>query len=151
MIIKIFFILHYLLNKNNILVRILWIFLIAPYRLINLIYGATIPIKTKFEGIPILPHGFHGVFISKNAVIGKNVTIYHQVTIGSIQTVGSKHVGSPRIGNNVIIGVGAKILGGITVGSNVKIGANCVVFNDIPDNAVVVGNPGKILKYIQND
>jgi serine O-acetyltransferase len=122
-------------------------FLLIPYRLINLIYGSTIPTKTKFSGIPILPHGFHGVFISQNAVIGKNVTIFHQVTIGSIQTEGSKYLGSPTIGNDVIIGVGAKILGGIKIGNNVKIGANSVVVENIPDNAVVVGVPGKIIKY----
>jgi len=120
--------------------------MIVPYKFINLVYGSTIPLKTRFAGIPILPHGFHGVFISQNAVIGKNVTIFHQVTIGSIQTEDSKHPGSPTIGNNVIIGVGAKILGGITIGNNVKIGANSVVVKDIPDNAVVVGVPGKIIK-----
>lgn len=36
------------------------------------------------------------------------------------------------------IGPGAKIFGNIKVGNNVRIGANCVVFEDIPDNATVV-------------
>jgi serine O-acetyltransferase len=146
MTIRFFFFLHRLLNNNNLLIKVFHIFIIIPYKLINLIYGSTVPAKTKFAGIPILPHGFHGVFISQNAVIGHNVTIFHQVTIGSIQTEGSKHPGSPIIGDNVIIGAGAKVLGGIIIGDNVKIGANSVVVNNIPSNSVVVGVPGIIVK-----
>ena len=37
-----------------------------------------------------------------------------------------------------MIGAGAKILPGVIIGSNVKIGANCVVVEDVPDNATVV-------------
>lgn len=136
-----------MLNKQNLSIRFFKVFLIIPYKLINLIYGATVPVKATFRGIPILPHGFHGVFISQNAVIGKNVTIFHQVTIGSVQTIGSKFNGSPSIGDNVFIGAGAKILGGVSIGDNVKIGANSVVVDNIPDNAVVVGVPGRIIKY----
>lgn len=148
MVVKLFFWLHTVLNNQNFAVRLFKIFLIIPYKLINLVYGATIPIRTVFYDIPVLPHGFHGVFISQKAIIGKNVTIFHQVTIGSVQTEGSKYYGSPTIGNNVFIGAGAKILGGITIGNNVTIGANAVVVNNIPDNAVVVGVPGRIIKYI---
>ena len=68
------------------------------------------------------------------------MTISHQVTIGR-----SKNL-VPVIGDNVYIGPGAKIFGGIRVGNNVRIGANCIVFQDIPDNAVVGGVPAKIIK-----
>lgn len=146
MIIKFFFLLRKLLKSNNILIKLLKPFFLIPYKIINLIYGATVPINTVFHGTPILPHGFHGVFFSNKAVIGKNVTIYHQVTVGSIYTEGSKKIGAPIIGDNVFIGVGAKVLGGIKVGDNVKIGANSVVVSDVPDNCVVVGVPGVIIK-----
>ena len=46
--------------------------------------------------------------------------------------------GGVRIGDNVLIGAGAKILPHVTIGNNVKIGANCVVVEDILDNATVV-------------
>jgi serine O-acetyltransferase len=42
---------------------------------------------------------------------------------------------------------GAKAFGNIKIGNNVAIGANCVVNTDIPDNAVVVGIPGKVVSY----
>ena len=39
------------------------------------------------------------------------------------------------------------IIGNITIGNNVTIGAGSVVVKDVPDNAVVVGNPAKIVKF----
>ncbi len=148
MIIKIFFRVHELLNSSSFFTKLFYIIFITFYKIVNIVYGATVPIKTVFLGVPILPHGLHGVFISKDAIIGEEVTIFHQVTIGSIQTKGSKNMGAPRIGNNVLIGAGAKILGGIQVGNNVKIGANSVVINDIPDNSTVIGVPAIIIKSL---
>ena len=75
-----------------------------------------------------MPHGLYGVFISKDAEIGENCTIFHQVTIGSNRIEGSKHYGAPKIGNNVYIGAGAKIIGGITIGDNVNI-RECATIN----------------------
>ena len=56
---------------------------------------------------------------------------------------GKKHF--PIIGDNVIIYAGACIVGGIKIGNNAIIGANAVVTKDVPDNAIVVGNPAKII------
>src|SRR3972149_632365 len=64
--------------------------------------------------------------------------------------------GAAVIGDNVYIGPGARIVGKVDIGSNVAIGANCVVTKDVPENAVVVGVPGKVISfngsgdYIQN-
>ena len=79
----------------------------------------------------------------KNAIIGKNCSIYQNVTIGSDGN--PEHV--PTIGDNVTIYANAVVFGKITIGNNVKIGAGAVVFHDVPDNAVVAGNPAKIIKY----
>lgn len=85
-----------------------------------------------FEGIPSLPHGITGIFISHSARIGKNCTILQNVTIGSSKGK------APIIGDNCIIGAGAVIVGGIKIGNNCNIGANCTVFKDVPDNTTVV-------------
>lgn len=69
--------------------------------------GGYVGRETIFCGMPILPHGFHGVHISRGAVIGRDVTIYQNVTIGATKE------GAPKIGNNVLIGAGAIIVGGV--------------------------------------
>lgn len=43
-----------------------------------------------------------------------------------------------KIGDNVLLGAGSKVLPAVNIGNNVKVGANCVVVEDIPDNATVV-------------
>lgn len=98
----------------------------------NASLGTQINSGTVFKSIPDLPHGISGIYISPNAVIGNNCTIFHQVTIGEGKG------GAPTIGDWCTICAGAKITGGIKIGNNVTIGTNCVVFEDIPDNTLVV-------------
>lgn len=102
-------------------------------------FGTHLDKSAEFKSPPNLPHGIRGIFISHNAVIGTNVTIFHQVTIGE------GNGGAPVIGDNVLIGAGAKILGGIKVGNNVRIGANCVVVDSVPDGATVVCQKARVI------
>lgn len=83
---------------------------------------------------------YGGLTISAHARIGENVYVSQLVTIG-VSGQG-QHRGAPTIGDNVYIAPGAKIFGKIHVGNNVKIGANAVVHKDVPDNAIVVLDPG---------
>jgi serine O-acetyltransferase len=53
------------------------------------------------------------------------------------------------IGDNVRIYANACLLGDINVGNNAIIGAGAVVTKDVPENAVVAGNPAKVIKYRQ--
>ncbi|HDZ17188.1 hypothetical protein LCGC14_0532710 [marine sediment metagenome] len=89
-----------------------------------------------------IDHG-GGVVIGETSVIGNNVTIYQGVVLGGVSREPKKR--HPTIGNNVVIGTGAKLLGPINIGDNVRIGANSVVVNDVPENSVVVGVPGRIV------
>ena len=50
------------------------------------------------------------------------------------------------VGDNCYFGLGAKILGSVTIGDNVTVGAMSIVTHDIPDNAIVVGAPARIIK-----
>lgn len=100
--------------------------------------GCWIGSGAKFATIPTLPHGFHGIFVSGGAKIGKHCVIYQNVTIGSNTVKGSTKNGSPEIGDDVLIGAGAKIIGKIKIGNNVRIGAGCAVAIDVPDDSVVV-------------
>lgn len=54
------------------------------------------------------------------------------------------------IGDSVWIGGNVTVLMGVTIGKNAVIGAGTIVTCDVPENAVVVGNPARIVKYIEN-
>ncbi|MBQ7479488.1 MAG: transferase [Selenomonadaceae bacterium] len=54
-----------------------------------------------------------------------------------------------RIKKNAWIGARVSILPGVTIGENAIVGTGSVVTKDVPDNAVVVGVPAKIVKMIE--
>ena len=97
--------------------------------------GPDAVIKSK----PSLPHGLHGIFISRYATIGENCLIYQNVTIGEVDRK------APVIGDNCLIGAGAVIIGDIRIGNNVKIGAGAVVNVNVPDGCTVVSQPMRII------
>ena len=107
-------------------------------------YGIDIPSSTTIGTGLYIGH-FGEIIVHPNTIIGDNFTIGQGVTIGV--AFNPERMGTPTIGDNVYIGPGAKVFGKITIGNNVQVGANCVVTKDIPDNAVVVGVPGRIIKY----
>lgn len=114
----------------------------------KIIYGIQIPVSTQIGKGFYIGH-FGAIVISGKAVIGDNCNISQNVTIG-VAARGNKK-GVPIIGDNCYIAPGAKIIGNIKIGNNVAIGANAVVTTDIPDNAVVVGIPAKIISYNGSD
>lgn len=93
--------------------------------------------------------GFHAHFVHNDCChinaerIGDNFICYPHVVIGSKNLQNSK---KPVIGNDVTIGTGAVIVGDIRIGNNVQISANAFVNRNVPDNAVVLGNPAMIIK-----
>ena len=89
-----------------------------------------------------IDHG-GGVVIGETTEVGDNCLLYQGVTLGGTSDKREKR--HPTLKNNIVVGAGAKVLGPITIGNNVKIGANSVVINDVPDNSVVVGIPGRIV------
>lgn len=56
----------------------------------------------------------------------------------------------PTIGKEARIGAGAVILPGVQIGAGALIGAGAVVTHDVPESAVVAGNPARIMKYIRD-
>jgi len=89
-----------------------------------------------------IDHGM-GVVIGETAEIGNDCTIYHGVTLGG--TSWSKGKRHPTLNDFVVVGAGAKVLGPITVGMAARIGSNAVVVKDVPEEATVVGVPGRTI------
>ncbi|RQW01383.1 glycosyltransferase, partial [candidate division KSB1 bacterium] len=109
-------------------------------RLTEIMTGISIPAEAEIgKGLRI--HHFGGIIFHSHVKMGEHCTIYHEVTLGDKGGWGEP----PRVGNNVLIGTGAKVLGEIIIGDNVLIGANAVVTRSVPDNAIVVGIPAKIV------
>lgn len=110
----------------------------------QVISGLSLPIGLKIgKGLFISHPG--SIIINSQCEIGNNINIAPGTVIGYGIKKGIK--GYPKIGNRVFIGPGAKILGPITIGDDVMIGANAVVLNDVPNNAVAVGIPAKVVSY----
>lgn len=91
-------------------------------------------------------HGV-GLVIHPGTIIGNDVKLHQNTTIGSAKSGGRP----PVIGNNVVIGANCVLLGDINIGNNSIIGAGSIVVKDVPPNSLVVGNPGKVIKHLDEN
>jgi sugar O-acyltransferase (sialic acid O-acetyltransferase NeuD family) len=93
--------------------------------------------------------------ISASTVVGKHVIINHRSSVDHDCVVGDfVHIapgvtvcGEVTIGEGSLIGAGATILPGVRIGKWATVGAGSVIAASIPDFAVAVGVPGKVLRY----
>lgn len=101
-----------------------------------------IPAGTKISrGLRIVHFGT--IVVNPQAVIGKNFTISHGSLVGNAF---GKKSGTPVIEDNVYMGANSIIIGGVHIGNDVMIAPGAFVNFDVPDNSIVIGNPGKIIE-----
>ncbi|WP_316570077.1 maltose acetyltransferase domain-containing protein [Neobacillus sp. YIM B06451] len=86
-----------------------------------------------------------------NCMLAPGVHIYTAThPLGAAERNSGREFGRPvTIGNNVWIGGRAVINPGVTIGDNAVIASGAVVVKDVPPNAIVGGNPAKIIKFIE--
>ncbi len=106
----------------------------------NVILGDRVTVKS---GVYL----WDGIELEDDVFIGPCVAFTNDKYPRSKQYPKSFH--KIRVKKGASIGANATILPGITIGENAMIGAGSVVTKDVPKNAVVVGNPAKITKYIE--
>jgi len=140
-------------------------------KFINL-YGCTVGDETKVgtfveiqknatvgNRCKISSHTFicEGVTIEDNVFIGHGVTFindsYPRATTGggALQTEKDWKVEPTVVKKGASIGSGATILANVVIGENALVGAGSVVTRTVPPNAIVAGNPAKIIRYITDD
>lgn len=90
-----------------------------------------------------------GAQIGAHCIINTNASIDHDCEIADFVHIspGASLAGNVSVGEGTHIGMGSSIIQGVSVGKWVTIGAGTVILSDVPDHAVVVGVPGKIIKY----
>lgn len=108
--------------------------------------------------------------IEHHVRIGNNVRIHSQVFVPEFSSLedgawigpnvvltnakyptspdAKKHLHGPTIKRGAKIGANATILPGVVVGENALVGAGAVVVSNVPDGAVVIGNPARMIKKI---
>lgn len=139
-------------------------------KFINL-YGCQVGANTKIgafveiqknaavgQNCKISSHTFicEGVTVEDDVFIGHSVTFindsYPRATAagGQLQTESDWKVEFTRVKRGASIGSGSTILSNVTIGENALVGAGSVVTRDVPPNAIVAGNPARILRYIIN-
>jgi acetyltransferase EpsM len=87
--------------------------------------------------------------IGKHVIINTNASVDHDCILGDFVHISPQVglAGNVTVGEGTHIGIGAVVIQGIKIGKWVTVGAGAVVIKDVPDYAVVVGNPAKIIKY----
>lgn len=109
---------------------------------------ATIASKVSLsEGITIMAGSLINplAFIGKGVIINTGAIIEHECEIGDFVHIapGAAIAGNVSIGKNSFIGANATIREGMIIGENVIVGAGSVIVKNIPDNAIIYGNPGR--------
>ena len=100
------------------------------------------------------------ITVSSSITIGNNVRIgsgclildndAHQLKMEDrLNNTGKISIAPIVIEDNAFIGARSIILKGVHIGKGAVVGAGSVVSSNIPDNAIVAGNPAKIIKYIE--
>jgi len=106
------------------------------------------------RNVKVSSHTFicEGVTIDDDVFVGHNVSFindkYPRATNdgGSPQSEADWQVVKTRVKRGASIGTSATILCGVTIGENAVVGAGSVVTHDVPANAIVAGNPARVMR-----
>lgn len=115
-------------------------------------YGLYISPQAIISRYVKFPHPT-SIVIGKGVIIEERVKIYQGVTLGGARIGDFERDNYPTIGAGAVIFSGAAIVGRVSVGKECIVGANSVVLSDMPDGAVCVGAPAKVVssKHVETD
>ena len=88
----------------------------------------------------------HGIVLNPGVVLGADCVLRQNVTIGNISRRDGSEKGIASAGDGVEFGAGCVVVGGIHVGSHARVAALALVFRDVPERGVVMGNPAELVR-----
>lgn len=90
-----------------------------------------------------------GSVIGAHVILNTNCNIDHESVLEDFVHIspGVSIAGNVSVGEGTHVGIGATVIQNVCIGKYCIIGAGAVVINDIPDHAVVVGIPAKIIRF----
>jgi sugar O-acyltransferase (sialic acid O-acetyltransferase NeuD family) len=109
------------------------------------------------EGAVVLPHAYVGADarIGSGALLSVSAMVAHDCVVGDWCQLcpGARLGGHVRLGDYSLIGMGATVLPRVTVGRQAVVGANAAVIDDVPQHAVAVGVPARLIhaRRIESD
>jgi sugar O-acyltransferase (sialic acid O-acetyltransferase NeuD family) len=113
------------------------------------VISATVILK---EGTVVMPNATINADckIGRHVIINTNSSVDHECQIGDFVHISPQAAlaGNVSVAEGSQIGIGACVLQGVKIGRWATIGAGSVIIKDVPDFAVVVGNPGRIINSI---
>lgn len=106
------------------------------------------------EGASVSPHVLLGgrVTLAPFAMAMSGSILSHHVSVGAYATIGPgcTLAGHVTVQTGAFLGAGAVCAPNVTIGSNAVVGTGAVVIRDVPDFAVVVGNPARVLRIAEH-
>ncbi len=122
--------------------------------------GCVIGSYVDIEGEVVIGHH---VSLQSGVYITRGVVVEDEVFCGPrVITMNDKRIvhrrpnltwdrAAPKILRAARVGGGSVLLPGVTVGENALVGAGSVVTRDVPDRAIVVGNPARVVGTVSDD
>lgn len=103
------------------------------------------------KGTVVMPQAVinSDAMVGQHCIVNSRSVVEHDCVLDDFVHISpnASLAGNVKVGEGTHIGIGASVIQGVTIGKWATIGAGAVILTDVPDYAVVVGNPGKVIKY----